>query len=959
MNTINNVEKLKKEEQMILNKLIERMDNEMLELDDKLTRFTLESQKAKDQCLPDTYGMLIEATSEIQATQHEIKRVQQIKDELYDHRIIVEIHDEDGTEEEQELKIGLHTYAHGKELFICSWKRPVCRHYLLDNTREVFDSVVYGKNDKKYCTKYILKMKRKVELRFTKVKNVIPMFPILTEDEEKIIADEFLQELLNRRSGEEFKNIVFSIQKQQGEIIQTPFRQNIIVQGCAGSGKSMVMMHRLPIILYDNPNSLDRNNLYIITPSLAYIRMAENMRYELEISDLKIGTLFQYYDYCIEKYGRSKDDYGQINPSISLSSKQEKYVYSDQCINDIIKEIKTSIKKSYFNYNIGLIKMGINGRNTKKDVPERQLRELILQAHEIANKNNASLRDYYNFIRDIFNGFAEFKDMVINRRIVVLRRISEKKLTLEDSIKKRKNELENLDEEKNKDAIVNRLGKIRRENESIEYLELVKKMVEEDVEYFSKLDEFKQNIDKLLSIFEDFKTNYEDYNIKDMYSIISKKEIIISESYSILNNMINFDDKYLKYEDSIGPKIRKLMRCVKNLESIDNPVLSLNYYEHLLEKIKYMTDLSNDMVKNVYLAIMKKLGQEPDENDKIATLSCSPYIFLQILYNYHGIPNDTKESLITIDEAQGLAPQEINLIKKVNDNKVILNLFGDEKQHIEGTKGIDNWDEIGNIADFKQYTMLENYRNTRQITEYCNQRFGMKMNAINLDGDGVHRLNGYENFKEEITKLFLNVPKYGLCAIIVKNLKEARHFQNEFKMYENKIHNMMVDSFDLHRTRWNLMTVDEVKGLEFGTVIAITGRMTKNEKYITYTRALEELYVFDEEMNIPADVQHIDKKVEFKKEIKDSESKKTNKNKKKARDKKIDFTESVVKAYFNEVGLKVLDLRSTSGKLWVLGDRKSIEKYVKQAISKFKICGSYGGGKEAGCKEGWYTKTKK
>ena len=61
----------------------------------------------------------------------------------------------------------------------------------------------------------------------------------------------------------------------------------MIVQGCAGSGKSMIMLHRLPIILYDNPKSLNRSNLYIITPSQMYIDMAENMRHQLEISDIK------------------------------------------------------------------------------------------------------------------------------------------------------------------------------------------------------------------------------------------------------------------------------------------------------------------------------------------------------------------------------------------------------------------------------------------------------------------------------------------------------------------------------------------------------------------------------------------------------------------------------------------------------------------------------------------------
>ena len=41
------------------------------------------------------------------------------------------------------------------------------------------------------------------------------------------------------------------------------------------------------------------------------------------------------------------------------------------------------------------------------------------------------------------------------------------------------------------------------------------------------------------------------------------------------------------------------------------------------------------------------------------------------------------------------------------------------------------------------------------------------------------------------------------------------------------------------------MMVEQSKGLEFETVFAVTGRMSENEKYITYTRALNELYVYD------------------------------------------------------------------------------------------------------------------
>lgn len=45
-------------------------------------------------------------------------------------------------------------------------------------------------------------------------------------------------------------------------------------------------------------------------------------------------------------------------------------------------------------------------------------------------------------------------------------------------------------------------------------------------------------------------------------------------------------------------------------------------------------------------------------------------------------------------------------------------MLGDGYQHIEGTKGVDSWEEYKEIINFDYYEMLENYRNASQITEY-------------------------------------------------------------------------------------------------------------------------------------------------------------------------------------------------------------------------------------------------
>ena len=112
---------------------------------------------------------------------------------------------------------------------------------------------------------------------------------------------------VKRRSDSEFRNIVFSIQKKQGEIIKAPFQQNMIIQGCAGAGKSMIMFHRLSVLIYKAEQER-YSRIFVITPSKTYMQMAGNMLYELEIQHIHMGTLKQYYDYCLQKYNIQKED---------------------------------------------------------------------------------------------------------------------------------------------------------------------------------------------------------------------------------------------------------------------------------------------------------------------------------------------------------------------------------------------------------------------------------------------------------------------------------------------------------------------------------------------------------------------------------------------------------------------------------------------------------------------------
>lgn len=324
----------------------------------------------------------------------------------------------------------------------------------------------------------------------------------------KIISDEFLQELLERRSTPEFKNIVFSIQKKQGEIIQAPYNRNMIVQGCAGSGKSMIMLHRLPIILYDNPKSLNRSNLYIITPSQMYIEMAENMRHQLEISDIKMGTIEQYFDYCIKKYaGHKAGEYGKINYHTKLTTEKEKYIYSKECIEDINSCLDKNCKMdmSFLELASQTLSVPLNLADSGENYLS-QIRSRVLNCQKIINANNVILSQYCAEIRNTLDALDSLSTVLRHRKDNTIRNINraiskEKKIISDVQIK-------TYDSVINAQAIENRKIEINESNDKIEFLKSTLDSVYKDEGYFKNLMDIGEKLQEALIIFEDVKKEF-------------------------------------------------------------------------------------------------------------------------------------------------------------------------------------------------------------------------------------------------------------------------------------------------------------------------------------------------------------------------------------------------------------------------------------------------------------------
>ena len=440
-----------------------------------------------------------------------------------------------------------------------------------------------------------------------------------------------------------------------------------------------------------------------------------------------MGTINQYYDYILSKYGIDMDDYGRISYATKVTNEQEKYVYSEELINDILSQMQRLVdaKDSFFYKGCEIL--NIVNRVKKNQMIDVQIANYILMGTEIINKNNDILKENFIAIRQCLNLIREMSSKIKGRKNTILSNLSKKIKNEENIIKEMQRQLKDNkrldvdDEDRLDEHELHKLKqKIVQSNVKIEKYTEVKKQANDDETYFEKLNYCLKIFNSLDNIFTNIKPHFEDNSREDIYALIEKKEEVYSKYIEFMLVIGVIEDKYEEYAKSISTYTDIIKEEILDLVRNNNVYLDSTNIDKIKSTIEYYKDLQNSIAKKVYLEIMKKCGQDIDKKGKIKALSFSPYIYVQIMYLMKGAPNSTKEKLICIDEAQGVAPSELKLIKNLNSEDVIFNLFGDEKQHIEGTKGIDSWAEFKEIIDVKPMLLMENYRNACQLTDECN-----------------------------------------------------------------------------------------------------------------------------------------------------------------------------------------------------------------------------------------------
>jgi hypothetical protein len=363
-----------------------------------------------------------------------------------------------------------------------------------------------------------------------------------------------------------------------------PMNKNFIVQGCAGSGKTMILLHRLSYLVFNNSN-YDWSKAKVLTPNELFDKHIQTLCDDLEIDMIKRYSVEQYYKHLLDLYFDSIK--GKMHNESELSCSLLKEIYSTDLYNKIID--------NYYSY-------WKDGLYTLKSMDLSQ----IFNKYNLSFPTNITYDSYgYNKINEISLTLSKLNDKYESD----INALTEKENTISKSLSKEQNilqeqqiQMNNLYKSLNKelyelltveqeifDELTDKMNVIQESKDNIdkrvaeltvEITELEKLSVQQDIDYSSyevilnNTDYIsKQVVHKLSDEIEKIKeleiqlSNVPSYNFGKMSRI--RKELSNLKSLFVDSASIEFENQKEQKDTLLTEKRRERSLLGRNLEGIN------------------------------------------------------------------------------------------------------------------------------------------------------------------------------------------------------------------------------------------------------------------------------------------------------------------------------------------------------------------------------------------------------
>ncbi len=580
-------------------------------------------------------------------------------------------------------KEGYNSYYIGRKgdvnLEIVDWRAPLAVRYYQKSR------VNFCINDYEYHTvlRRALSVKNGKLLdyknEYLSLRDYLSAEEIAGRDEE-ILFDPYLRSIIkDRKDDVRVRDIIQTIQEQQFDVITRPERESFVLQGCAGSGKTMILLHRLSYLMYNN-EALHPRDVLVLTPSNSFNAFIDELSQVLELQKVRTITLQDYYFQALKNEG--------IDLPAKMGKEREpqeylEYLYSSQ----FTKFAQKKLDKLY-----GEI-LGMFTSQECREVSLRILEDCRARQEKYVRIKNASTR-----VRRTVLGEMKEKDDGGFYFTKPFRSVMGAYLQVEDFLR----------------------FALEEAPRTPDYF------FRQFVEFYRSAKEIAFTADRVFS-----------QAVQDISHLneIVKKEILDLKRYRqkrLGEEIYTYPERIARREE-LQNEVQTVKRLVEEMrQGVELfcdffSVLRLTGHCAQLGKCLSSVDIARWLYREILQTAKKKYGMK-------GIYPSDGYALCAVLVKA-GRALTPRYGLVFVDEGQDVSPEEYALLRAVHSSAAF-NVFGDLKQRITPWRGLSSWEGICET----RYELERNYRNTNEIVDFVTQNLGVKMSPIGLHGEGVARV---------------------------------------------------------------------------------------------------------------------------------------------------------------------------------------------------------------------------
>lgn len=634
-----------------------------------------------------------------------------------------------------------------------------------------------------------------------------------------IDPDVYLREVLSGKREARLKDIATTIQVQQDAIIRAAHDKAMLIQGAAGSGKTVVALHRLAYLLYPgNQTGIDPNRVIIFGPNRIFLRYIEQVLPDLNVGQIRQST---FEDWALEQIELS-------NHTIQEDSLEKLYDPSTPVEEkELLRrhgQLKGSLKMAH------LLRQYVEARRKAFEIPETGLE--FSGVGPLSVTLSGSKEDISEVRKDSSNAPLHLHQQRVVSRIVSL--LSKQYETaMQQKVQEAGRDFRERAQELLQQAST--LNTLAEELTSGDAPGTDRTPGDEDVAIAANLQRGAEALQRLAARLQD------------------QRRQAMERARSLQDQAIE--------QGQIERVMAELRTRVEQQVRTLWPRMSLrrDYYA-LLAQPALLREAGAGILAKEELSLLR---QAAPPRDHLRVEDIAPLYYFNITLN--GVPRVSYDHMV-VDEAQDMSELQLMILKQ-HVLGSSMTISGDMAQRILSHRSVGSWEDIAQIFDdwaVQREEITVSYRSSFEITAFANELLKRMPGGTSqplakpFDRHGPQPVlagkRRLEDMVSAVAQTIRQVQKDGFktVAVICKTIRQSRNLAAALR--DQGIGDFgVVEGTDFeYRGGVVVIPVYLTKGLEFDVAIVVdvdqnTYTRTEDDArllYVAVTRPLHQLYLF-------------------------------------------------------------------------------------------------------------------